>query len=51
MNGDITYCVADCKNKRSCDRNPSKRPFKDEPFSMADFSRTCTGYSPKEDEE
>lgn len=44
MNGDITYCAADCKNKINCKRNPEKRPFKDIPYSVADFSDTCDKY-------
>lgn len=44
MNGDITYCAADCKNKINCKRNPEKRPFKDMPYWVADFSDTCNRY-------
>ena len=48
MNGDITYCAANCKNKSTCKRNPENRPFKDLPYSIADFSELCEKY--KKDE-
>ena len=44
MNGDKTYCQANCKNKDNCRRNPENRPFKDMPYWVADFSNDCSKY-------
>ena len=44
MNGDITYCIAKCENKKHCFRNPENRPFKNLPYSIANFSESCKEY-------
>ncbi|MBQ6632285.1 MAG: hypothetical protein IJH55_09390 [Romboutsia sp.] len=51
MNGDITYCVANCSNKTKCFRNPENRPFKDMPYSISDFSDICNKFEEPKDED
>ena len=47
MNGDITYCVAECKNKKKCRHNPDNRPYKDMDYWVTDYSGRCEEYEPK----
>lgn len=49
MNGDKTYCQANCKNKDKCKKNPENRPFKDMPYWAADFSSSCSKYEESKD--
>lgn len=51
MSEDMTYCVAECKNKSSCYRNPKKIKRHDISHSYADFSRVCMGYEHKDEVE
>lgn len=41
---DMTYCVANCKNKATCYRNPKRIKQYNIPHSYADFSKVCMGY-------
>lgn len=44
MSEDITYCVANCKNKTKCYRNPKRIKQHNIPHSYSDFSKVCMGY-------
>ena len=44
MNEDMTYCVANCKNKATCYRNPKRIKQHNIPHSYSDFSKVCMGY-------
>lgn len=48
---DVTYCVADCKNKTICYRNPERIEQCNIPHSFADFSQGCLGYEQKDEAE
>ena len=45
MSEDITYCTAECANKDTCERNPSRIKETWHPHSYSDFSEGCMGYS------
>lgn len=49
MTEDMTYCLADCKNKETCYRNPDNIREHGIPHSYSDFSRVCMGYERRED--
>lgn len=48
---DITFCVADCKMKAQCYRNPELIKEPQYPHSYADFSRSCMAYEPRENDD
>lgn len=48
---DITYCIADCAEKKRCARNPALIEEPQYPHSYSDFSRVCVAYVPKNGQE
>lgn len=51
MNEDITYCVANCKHRDDCERNPNKIKLFTKYHSFADLSESCERYEKWEEKE
>lgn len=47
---DITFCIAECKNKKKCERNPKRIRHYEIPHSYSDFSKVCKDFERRADE-